>query len=207
MKEGPYRCLEDWQTGFLQSKRLEYRHRVKGKYDPFRQKDRTPHTYAAGYSRLDGRGWVISNLRRIEGSTLSDAWISLSPSQRVSVIRNVAMYCDLLAKNMSPILRSVTGKPVLEPYRIVSDSELLGPFTHEECMGHVSAPSADCSMLRGDFHFYHPDLGPGNIIVSDDGNIVGILHWESAGYYPDFWIATKPSVSPDLDFLSLSSKL
>ena len=49
--------------------------------------------------------------------------------------------------------------------------------------------------------------GPGNIIVSDDGNILGILHWESAGYYSDFWIATKPSVSPDLDFLSLSSRL
>lgn len=140
-------------------------------------------------------------LRRIEGSTLRDAWASLSPSQRVSIVKTVAMYCDLLAQNTSRILKSVTGKPLLEPYLALSnDPGLLGPLSHEDCRRHFSAPSAECPMLGEDFHFYHPDLGPGNIITSDDGTIAGILDWEAGGYYPRFWIATKPSVSPGLDF-------
>jgi hypothetical protein len=40
------------------------------------------------------------------------------------------------------------------------------------------------------FHFYHADLGPTNILLSDKG--VFILDWESAGYYPKFWIPLKP---------------
>jgi len=30
--------------------------------------------------------------------------------------------------------------------------------------------------------------------------VAGIIDWEAAGYYPQFWVATKPSVSPGLDF-------
>ena len=34
--------------------------------------------------------------------------------------------------------------------------------------------------------FTHGDLHSNNIIVNDNG-IVGILDWETAGYYPDYW--------------------
>ena len=64
---------------------------------------------------------------------------------------------------------------------------------------YFSASSVECPALERVFHFYHPDLGPGNIIVSN-GSVAGIIDWEAAGYYPRFWIATKPSVSPGLDF-------
>lgn len=139
-------------------------------------------------------------LGRIKGSTLRDAWISLSLSQRRSVVETIAAYCDLLAKNKSQILKSATGRPLLEPFLSSSDSGLLGLLTPEECVRYFSTPSAECPKFGEDFHFYHPDLGPGNIIVSDDGRVAGILDWEAAGYYPTFWIATKPSVSPGLDF-------
>lgn len=139
-------------------------------------------------------------LRRIEGSTLRDAWTSLSLSQRHSVVKTIATYCDFLAQNTSQMLGSATGRPVLEPYLSSSDSGLLGSLTPEECVRYFSAPTAKYPTLGEDFHFYHPDLGPGNIIVSDDGRVAGVLDWEAAGYYPTFWIATKPSVSPGLDF-------
>jgi hypothetical protein len=45
------------------------------------------------------------------------------------------------------------------------------------------------------FYVYHADLGPTNIMISEDGSVSGVLDWESAGYYPEFWIATKPLVS------------
>ena len=40
-------------------------------------------------------------LRRIKGSTLRDAWASLSLSQRHSVVETIASYCHLLAQNTS----------------------------------------------------------------------------------------------------------
>ena len=139
-------------------------------------------------------------LRRIKGSTLRDAWTSLSLSQRHSVVKSIATLCDILAQNTSQMLGSATGRPVLEPFLSPSDSGLLGLLTHNECKRYFSVSSDECPPLGRDFYFYHPDLGPGNIIVSDDGRVAGILDWEAAGYYPAFWIATKPSVSPGLDF-------
>ena len=139
-------------------------------------------------------------LKRIQGSTLRDAWEHLTPSQRTSAVETVARYCDLLARHTSPTLRSVTGKPLLEPWLAVPDSELIGPLTHEECMRHFSLPSPDSPALEAEFHFYHPDLGPSNIIISDDGSVAGIIDWEAAGFYPRFWIAIKPAFGPGLDF-------
>ena len=139
-------------------------------------------------------------LTRIQGSTLRDAWIHLTPSQRTSAVETVARYCELLARHTSPTLRSVTGKPLLEPFLAISNFQLLGPLTHEDCMSHFSLPSPDCPALGAEFHFYHPDLGPSNIIISDDGSLAGIIDWEAAGYYPRFWIATKPAFAPGLDF-------
>lgn len=138
-------------------------------------------------------------LKRIEGCTLRDAWTSLSPSQRDSVVTTITLYCNILAENISTTLSSVSGKPVLEPYLAPSSSDLLGPLRREECAGYFSASSGECPPIGKVFHFYHPDLAPGNIIISN-GCVAGIIDWEAAGYYPRFWIATKPSVSSGLDF-------
>lgn len=32
-------------------------------------------------------------------------------------------------------------------------------------------------------------------MVGEDGNIVRVLDWESAAFYPRFWLGTKPLVS------------
>jgi len=145
----------------------------------------------------DNRSFLI--FKRMEGSILRDAWTSLLLSQRDTAIITVALYCNILAQNISKTLRSVLGKPVLEPYLAPFGSGLLGPYTYEECARYFTASLGKCPTLGRDFHFYHPDLGPGNIIVSD-GRVAGIIDWEAAGFYPPFWIATKPSVSPGLDF-------
>lgn len=47
--------------------------------------------------------------------------------------------------------------------------------------------------LDESFYFYYPDLGPTNILVSDDGNsVAAIIDWEVAAYFPRFWVATRP---------------
>ncbi|RMD44949.1 hypothetical protein DV735_g143, partial [Chaetothyriales sp. CBS 134920] len=39
--------------------------------------------------------------------------------------------------------------------------------------------------------FSHSDLCPKNILVAPDGHITGIIDWEYAGWYPDYWEYTK----------------
>lgn len=35
--------------------------------------------------------------------------------------------------------------------------------------------------------FTHADIAPRNVMVDEDHNVTGILDWESAGWYPEYW--------------------
>ncbi|KAL9025193.1 MAG: hypothetical protein Q9196_005941 [Gyalolechia fulgens] len=129
-------------------------------------------------------------VERLGTSTLNDAWSWLSSPQRNLAVETVAEYCRLMAMNISDTLSSATGKSVGEPYLDPLGSELVGPYTPDRCREAFSTPSAACP-APAQFRFY--------IMVDDEGKVAGVIDWESAGYYPDFWIATKPSVSPGLD--------
>lgn len=93
----------------------------------------------------------------------------------------------------------VCGGPVLEPYLAHSDRDSLEPLSVCESKRYffrgILHPNPE---IEERFHLYHPDLGPGNILVSNQRS--AIIDWESAGFYPHFWIATKPSVSRGLNF-------
>jgi aminoglycoside phosphotransferase len=41
--------------------------------------------------------------------------------------------------------------------------------------------------LTHDIVFTHGDIAPHNILVLDDGRIGGLIDWEAAGYYPEYW--------------------
>ncbi|KAL3459657.1 hypothetical protein BJX64DRAFT_291005 [Aspergillus heterothallicus] len=140
-------------------------------------------------------------LRRVEGQTLQKAWPSLSLEGRNRVAASVAQYCSDLADATSGNLESSTGLGVLEPFLNVDGEEShptwkprpLGPFSHSMAKRYFQRISTQQLPIIGDeFHFYHSDLGPTNILVSGDGTVVSILDWESAGFYPRFWIALKP---------------
>jgi Phosphotransferase enzyme family len=51
-------------------------------------------------------------------------------------------------------------------------------------------------LIGEQFHFYHSDLGPGNIMISEENaKVSGILDWEGAGFLPKFWFALKVGIS------------
>lgn len=151
------------------------------------------------YSWIDReRSFLI--LRRVQGTTLRDSWETLSPAQQDSILDDVVRLCDVLASITSTQLQNVQGGPVLEPYLAHSKRDLLEPMGVSDCKRYFFRADLHPNPNVGEqFHLYHPDLGPGNIIVSNK-KISGIIDWEAAGFYPRFWIATKPSVSPGLDF-------
>ncbi|KAL5398398.1 hypothetical protein PMIN03_012786 [Paraphaeosphaeria minitans] len=141
-------------------------------------------------------------LKAIEGRTLGQAWVSLSVDQRLRNAGTVAQFCKTLALSTSRMLMTANGNGVLEPYLTAfpPDSEpswkpqTLGPYTSDQLRSYLSESSVFDEHISS-FKFYHADLGPSNIIVDEDGSIIGIIDWESAAFYPTFWLGTKPLVS------------
>ncbi|CAG8961939.1 hypothetical protein HYFRA_00013719 [Hymenoscyphus fraxineus] len=156
------------------------------------------------YSWVDhdwNRSFMI--LKRVSGQTLQDAWPQLSSLQKSGIASQIAMYCSILSGITSSSFESATHRGVLEPF-LALDAEPnhpswkprpLGPFSLTEFVSHLSRRSSTHYFDIGTlFYFYHADLGPGNIMV-EDSKVVGILDWESAGFYPRYWIALKPTLS------------
>lgn len=144
-------------------------------------------------------------VKRVSGQTLEQAWPRLSSSQRIQISDDVARYCVVLGTKTSSLFETANGCGIQEPRLMDHGSpshptwlpRMLGPFSSEALQAYMkdisTEPHPDIDDL---FHFCHADLEPTNIMISEDGSVVtAIIDWESAAYYPRFWIATKPAVS------------
>ncbi|KAL3419882.1 hypothetical protein PVAG01_08381 [Phlyctema vagabunda] len=87
-------------------------------------------------------------------------------------------------------ITNAIGGPCLD-YRISGDR--VGPFPSEK----EFSESLQLGILPGLIHrtdheivFTHADLNMRNILVKD-GRITGIVDWENAGWFPDYWEYTK----------------
>lgn len=140
--------------------------------------------------------------KRVPGQILERVWPQLSSPQCIQIAEDIAGFCATLAINTSARFETVTGCGVYEPWLMEGALEshptwkprTLGPWPQEAMrayMGKISTePTPDIDPL---FHFYHADLGPTNIMVSEDGgHVTGIIDWESGAFFPRFWVATKP---------------
>ena len=157
------------------------------------------------YSWIDhkwNRSFLV--LKRVDGQPLRDAWPHLSLLQRSEIASQVAKYCSKLAEVTSIAFESATHRGVLEPFFTLPAEPShpswkprpLGPLLLSDFTIHLSRQSTTQRVNIGSYlHFYHADLGPGNVIISNEGHVEGIIDWESAGFYPRFWIATKPKLS------------
>lgn len=136
-------------------------------------------------------------LKPVGGKTLQRAWSSLSHQQRRRVAEQVAEYCAILAEETSDRLGTATGCGIRD--RHLSPESPDAPSWKPMLLPPLSKPEATLYLQPMDagkeFHFYHADLSPTNIMVSDNGSVTGILDWESAAFYPRDWIGTKPRVS------------
>ena len=157
------------------------------------------------YSWVD-HDWTRSFLilRRVGGQTLRNAWPQLSLPQKSQTASQIAKCCSKLAGITSSTFEGATHRGVLEPFLTMAAEPShpswkprpLGPFSVKDFNSYLSRQlTIHCPDIRPSLHFYHADLGPGNIMVSEEGNVEGILDWESAGFYPRSWIASKPMLS------------
>ena len=152
-------------------------------------------------------------MRRVSGEPLYDAWPRLSKHEIQQIATEVASYAEILAKFTSPRVETLDGyginnenwllgggeKPRLEWHPIAHPPytrDALMPYLTERFLGEAPPDPLD------KFFFYHDDMQPGNIIVTIPSNsaestrLSAIIDWETAGFYPYWWISTKPYTCP-----------
>jgi aminoglycoside phosphotransferase len=72
--------------------------------------------------------------------------------------------------------------------------EVVGPFISEHAFNDTLRCGALPGVVHDDGHemvFAHGDLNMRNILVDDHGRLAGIVDWETAGWYPEYWDYTK----------------
>ncbi|KAI9652185.1 MAG: hypothetical protein M1831_007166 [Alyxoria varia] len=155
------------------------------------------------------QAWIEEPLNRsflitqqMNGQTLQQAWKSLTEEQHKQIASTIASFIEILSAFTSDRFQSVTGAGVADDHLNVEQ-----PWSEPSWKPHFLRPMSPLrlkeflswspALLEIDerFRFYHADLGPTNIMVTGDGGVVGIIDWESAAFYPDFWLGTKPCVS------------
>lgn len=144
-------------------------------------------------------------LVRVHARTLNAAWPQLSVTQRQKIANDMAKYCLVLSTKTSTRYESISGYGVFEywlmgrpPASIPTWLPMtLGPWSWTELKTYMSRISDQpAPEFDQEFPFYHCDLGPTNIRVSDDGECVAaIIDWEAAAYFPSFWVATRPATT------------
>lgn len=158
----------------------------------------------------DSKGYIV--MSRIRGTPLSDSLHSLSSSEYDSIAADMKTYLDQLRGltiekfEKSSFIGSIGGGECKDKI-FCSGSDKRGPFTTEsEMYSNICErlcdlrswgnPKPDHSMhfIRRMYsensnhaiRFTHGDLSPGNIMI-ENGHVVGILDWQEAGWYPEYW--------------------
>lgn len=125
----------------------------------------------------------------VPGDTLERRWKNFTSDQRDFV-------CHQLAECLAQ-LRKLTGDYIGTVNRGAIrfglwQSRWGGPFDNEkefnDWMLEAGGDAAECGLTHDHaIHFAHADLSPRNIMVDENGRITGILDWERAGWFPEYW--------------------
>ena len=169
-------------------------------------------------------------VRRVHGDVLDRVWFTLTDCDKKQVANEVATHIQRIAAITAPRFQCPNGEPLGEARIVVSNEHPRGmwepvpggwpgPFTPDEFREHLKEVSdgLEPPEFGSQFHLYHGDPTPENIIVTgaeipkaaDSENVshvhvAGIIDWEKAGFYPDFWALLYPTLSVSGFELSLT---
>lgn len=152
-------------------------------------------------------------MTQLPGDDLEDALPGMSAAQVASVVKEVAGYLHQLRRlegrddggaggRWPGTIGGSGGIPgfdhrlgshpwgpfatTAEFHAYVRFGEPLGDWAHEPAVVAVHGRPEGAYGLR----FTHGDLAPRNVRVKD-GRVTGIIDWEFAGWYPEYWEYTK----------------
>ena len=148
----------------------------------------------------DEPGWVL--MERISGQQLGDAWPSMGEGAKARTITELDSYLAQL-HDIQPSepgwIGSCSGGPAYG-HRI-DNMSTCGPFASiSDCHDSLVAPVKNCPrpelvdryrLLFPDSHrivIAHADISWENILIDPKtGAITGVIDWEMAGFWPEWW--------------------
>ena len=169
------------------------------------------------YCAFTRKGRTYIAMERINGEMLGRTWVKRSDESKAKILQQLKRMVDEM-RNIPPPPRqqqkqgvcNVDGGPIWD-CRLPGKSMCHGPFEsvhdfHRHLRGGLDAdpnafPEFNKLVALQDRAwpppvFTHGDLSSLNILVRGDV-IVGIIDWETAGWYPSYWEYTTASqVSP-----------
>jgi aminoglycoside phosphotransferase len=150
-------------------------------------------------------GRVLAIQERVEGEPLEDIVSDLRQEDLARIGKELGAYLSQLRELSNPSMTMLDGRMVIDrrllkplsraPSCGNADDMILSDEQVAEVLalrikGHLDGRTLDSLMGRmpsaKPFVFSHSDLHEGNIMVKD-GHFVGLIDWELAGYYPEWW--------------------
>lgn len=146
------------------------------------------------------RDWFRSFtlIKRVPGKTLDQSWPSLSSTQRSEITQKIVEYCTKLARVTSSHYQTATGKGVSDRHLAPAAPDnhpswkplLLPPMSRDDFTQFLRQRTGDdvqdkIPSVGNNFLFFHADLGPSNIMISEDAQITGI-GWHQRWLPPRF---------------------
>ncbi|RMD39713.1 hypothetical protein DV735_g5420, partial [Chaetothyriales sp. CBS 134920] len=139
----------------------------------------------------------VIEMEMIEGETLEKIWDGLTEQERHGYALQLRQVVDQLHSLEGSYIGSLEGGPAVDARRFRNYG---GPFADETefnkfLLSNTISKAPPIyrkmveSILSDQTHrivFTHGDLTPTNIMVKE-GRIVGIIDWENAGWYPEYW--------------------
>ncbi|CAL00415.1 hypothetical protein CBS115989_10553 [Aspergillus niger] len=150
-------------------------------------------------------------MRRIPGEPLSNVWSKLTIDEKNKIAKQTAEYLQQLRNLQSDKIQCLGGRPVFSNFLFKNkglNEVPRGPFASDDELWaemerglNEKIPEAarvrlrQCMPSAMPYTFTHGDLTNVNIMV-ENGELTGIIDWETAGYFPVWWEYVCTSV-PD----------
>jgi thiamine kinase-like enzyme len=137
-------------------------------------------------------------MEKIDGEPLENTWNKLNSNDKEKIKKQLKEYINEMRDHYFLYIGSINNNPF---YELFIHDDLVGPFENNSELNifRINNLSID-KKEEEDFKKYlnnnkdfktkyilsHNDLGPYNIMVKNN-KITGILDWELAGSYPEYW--------------------
>lgn len=159
-----------------------------------------PRVLETRINKDEEEGWFV--MERLAGEQLGEAWPAMSEGARAETLRQLKSYFEELhgiRPDGAGWIGSCSGGPAYD-HRL-TNMTTCGPFaTVGEFHDFLVRPVMDCprpetaieyrSQLPDsyDIVFAHADVSWENVLVDRaSGRVTGILDWEMAGFWPEWW--------------------
>lgn len=164
-----------------------------------------------GWRKHGDQNFIYMSL--IPGQTLREAWPTLTKKDKTLIrgdlsrivreLRQVGQGSSGCFSSSGCFIGSINGGVVQDRFfrldyeegpfqtiRSFNDWLLAAATRQRPGLDGVTGPYREFLPDTGDIYFTHADLTLGNIIISDGPGprrIAGIIDWEQAGWYPEYW--------------------